>query len=173
MFLCKGVSVKCKTVAIIYREAFRCASSAIRLDSRGESKNGGFSKRALALRCNNRKVVTLPHLQRRRHPLRLFSLAALASPLARAHMRAWGKGQPPWKNHGFTRQIAYAYKAVLFRALTHRRVYLTDIPIHPQFILCGVLYLFAAGRTAMENTTSRFSIKDAASFGPLTSPVVI
>lgn len=70
-------------------------------------------------------------------------------------MRARGKGRPPWKNHGFTRQIAYAYKAVLFRALTHRRVYLTDIPIRPRCILCGVLYLLAADGIAVENEPAR------------------
>lgn len=76
-------------------------------------------------------------------------------------MRARGKGRPPWKNHGFTRQIAYAYKAVLFRALTHRRVYLTDIPIRPRCILCGVLYLLAADGIAVENKPcSRFSTED-------------
>lgn len=137
------------------------SSSAIRLDFRGKSKNGAFRRerkreRALALRCNNRKVVTRPCPSPAVYPLCylrlvLFSLLFSLFLLLAAHMRARGKGRPPWKNHGFTRQIAYAYKAVLFRALTHRRVYLTDIPIRPRCILCGVLYLLAVNGIAVEN----------------------
>lgn len=72
-------------------------------------------------------------------------------------MRAWGKGQPPWKNHGFTRQIAYAYKAVLFRALTHRRVYLTDIYLYA----LGVYYAAIFIRSQPDRHGKQASTEDA------------
>lgn len=77
-------------------------------------------------------------------------------------MRAWGKGQPPWKNHGFTRQIAYAYKAVLFRALTHRRVYLTDIYLYALGVYYAAIFIRSQPDRAMENKLPRdFSTEDA------------
>jgi len=136
----------------------RLVSDTIRFPRRVEEWR--LSRRALALRCNNRKVVTRPPPPSSSPSAPNLARSSRLSPLvlARAHTRAWGGAQPPWKNHGFTRQIAYAYKAVLFRALTHRRVYLTDIPTHPRCILCGVLYLLAAAAGPLLES-SRFSTR--------------
>jgi len=76
-------------------------------------------------------------------------------------MRAWGKGQPPWKNHGFTRQIAYAYKAVLFRALTHRRVYLTDIYLYALSVYYAAIFIHSQLDRYGKQAFSRFFTEDA------------
>ena len=90
-------------------------------------------------RSNNRKVVTLQSLH-----LFVFSRICMHR-----------EKQPPRKNHGFTRQIAYAYKAGLFYSLPSRRTY-THV-----CILC--VWLFTCVNKA-SRVSSTFSIAESGSF---------